>query len=111
MVVRFGVAGLTLAVRATPGGAAALPARFRRFARRRGSDIRLELSTDEIPRPREDALLFDSGGPWRVYRRGAKLLYVFSTPVLAPPAYKAVEIDGEWRRGILYYPWRGGRKP
>ena len=110
MVVRFGVAGLTLAVRAASRDTGfILPARYRRFARQRGGDIRLELSTDEVPRPRDEALLFDSGGPWRVYRRGAKLLYVFSTPVLDPPIYKAVEIDLQWRRGILYYPKRRAR--
>jgi len=105
MVVRFRVAGVTVAIHSahsTP--AIQLPAALRPFATSRGADIRLAFSTDTIPRPPEADLLFDSGAVWRVYRWHQGLLYTFSTPALNPPAYKAVEIDRRFRRGILYYP-------
>jgi hypothetical protein len=73
--------------------------------------MQLRFVTDPIPRPREDDLLFDSGGVWRVYRRKAGLLYTFRTPALDPPVYKAVAIDHTFRRGILYYPAPSRGKP
>jgi hypothetical protein len=105
VMVRFRVAGLTMALYAPrPTSAIALPKTLRPFACARGNDIRLTVTTDPVPQPSERRLLFDSGAVWRVYRWRTGLLYTFSTPVLDPPVYKAVEIDPSFRRGVLYYP-------
>lgn len=103
--VRLRVARLTLALHAQhPTRGLALPAAFRPFLATRGGDIRLELSEASPPQPEEAALLFDSGGVWRVYRRPGGLLYTFQTPRLDPPLYKAVAIDAALSRGTLYFP-------
>jgi hypothetical protein len=105
VVTRFKVAGIALSLRTRrPTPAAQLPPALRPFACARGDDIRLTLSTDPIPQPRAQDLLFDSGGVWRVYRWGRGLLYTFSTPALVPPVYKALIIDRGFRRGVLHYP-------
>jgi hypothetical protein len=112
VVTRFKVAGITLSLRtARPTPAAQLPPALRPFRCTRGNDIRLILSTDPIPQPRAQDLLFDSGAVWRVYRWRRGLLYTFSTPALDPPIYKALVIDRGFRRGTLYYPRpvEGGR--
>ena len=113
MITRFRVAGITLAAhsrRRTPF--LSLSRTFRPFLCVDGSDIRLELSEELPPKPDPAGLLFDSGGVWRVYRTGRGFLYTFSTSLLDPPLYKAVEIDRALRRGTLYYPRpREGRRP
>jgi hypothetical protein len=49
-------------------------------------------------------LVFDSGGTWRVYRRGRGLLYVFRPPMGPGPPARAVAIDRGRRRGTLFLP-------
>lgn len=110
-MVRFRVAGLTLAARG-PGRALSLPGPLRPFACARGQDIRLELSREPVPQPPRGDLLFESGAVWRVHRWRGGFLYSFRTPRLDPPVYKAVAIDRALARGTLYYPPpRRGRPP
>ncbi len=113
MIVRFRVAGLTLALRSSGStSAGALPPASRPFACARGADIALTLVDDEIPRPPREHLLFESGAVWRVHRFDGGYLYTFQTPVLDPPVYKAVAIDADLTRGVLHFPPpRRGRRP
>ena len=112
LIVRLGVAGLTLAVRSRrPSASLRLAPAFRPFARRRGADILLDLVETPIPAPRAQDLLFDSGGVWRVYRYRHGLLYLFRTAALEPPLYKAVAIDGALSRGRLHFHARAGGPP
>jgi len=64
-----------------------------------------------VPRPPRSALLFSSGGLWRVYRFDDGLLYQFHSPACDPSDYKAVSIDAARRRGRLYFPRPRGRGP
>jgi hypothetical protein len=52
--------------------------------------------------PPPGPLLFDSGGAWRVFRRGPLLHYSF--PAGRNEGSRAVAIDGQRRRGWLYLP-------
>jgi hypothetical protein len=113
MITRFRVAGITLAAHSRRRTTfLSLPQTFRSFVCADGADIRLDLSEEPPPKPDPAGLLFDSGAVWRVYRSGSGFLYTFSTSLLDPPLYKAVEIDRALRRGTLYYPRpREGRRP
>lgn len=103
--MRLRVAGLTLHVRAARATSLlAPPPSYRRFVAARGGDIRLELVEEQPPEPSPGSLLFDSGGVWRVHRHGPGLLYTFRAPRIVPAVYKAVAIDGDLRRGRLYFP-------
>jgi len=103
MIVRLRVAGLTLAARAErPCRALRLPAPTRAFAVDRGADIRLAVSEAAPPAPGER--LFESGGLWRVHRRGARLLYLFHAPLPGAEVERALEMDARWREGRLFLP-------
>ncbi len=105
MITRLRVGGVTLSVRADrPTPALALPARHGPFVPSRGRDIDLTLRPCPPPPVAPSDLLFDSGGTWRVYRRGPGLLYVFRPPMGDGPPARAVEIDALRRRGTLYLP-------
>lgn len=105
MITRLRVGGVTLAVRAArPTPALALPKRCRAFVPVRGADIALRLEPCPPPLSAPSDLLFDSGGTWRVYRRGRGLIYVFRPPMGEGPPARAVAIDGPRRRGTLYLP-------
>jgi hypothetical protein len=105
VITRLRVGGVTLAVRSarkTP--AIALPKRCTPFVPARGADIDLRLDPGPPPSFAASDLLFDSGGTWRVYRRGPGLLYVFRAPMRDGPPARAVAIDALRRRGTLYLP-------
>jgi hypothetical protein len=105
VITRLRVGGVTLSVRAprhTP--ALALAPRYAPFVPSRGGDIALTLEPGPPPSFAPGDLLFDSGGTWRVYRRGRGLLYVFRPPMGDGPPARAVAIDGLRRRGTLYLP-------
>jgi hypothetical protein len=105
LITRLRVGGVTLRVRADrPTRALGLPARHQPFVPSRGRDIDLALSPFPPPPVAPSDLLFDSGGTWRVYRRGHGLLYVFRPPMGDGPPARAVEIDERRRRGTLYLP-------
>lgn len=109
MMVRLRVAGLTLAAHAPrPCRALALPAPTRTFAAASGRDIRLEVS--DAPPPAAGSLLFESGGLWRVHRRGTRLLYLFHAPVPGAELERALDIDARWRAGTLFLPRRHWRE-
>jgi hypothetical protein len=109
--VRLRVARLTLSLHAPRATCdLTLPAAFGPFLAARGGDLRLELREAPPPAPGASALLFDSGGVWRVYRRPGGLLYTFETPRLDPPLYKAVAIDAALSRGTLYFPRQRRRR-
>jgi hypothetical protein len=112
VIVRYRVAGLTLAVQSPrPWSALALPPELRAFACDRGADIRLHCTDEPVPEP-AGAPLFDSGGVWRVDRHHRDLLYTFRTENLDPPVYKAVRIDRTLSEGTVYFPRpRRGRAP
>jgi hypothetical protein len=109
MVTRLRIAGVTLAVRARkalPG--LLLPKALGPFSARRGEDIDLTVVRREPPPP--GPLVFDSGGAWRVFRRGRQVQYSF--PAMPGDGARAVFIDGLRRRGRLYLPpSRGDRRP
>jgi hypothetical protein len=106
--LRLRVGGLTLAVRAArPRAHLVTPAPYRPFLVPAGGDIRLELVESEVPKGGE--LLFDSGGPWKVFRHGRGRLYTFETSALDPTLYKAVTIDARLRSGRLFVPRQRGR--
>lgn len=110
MLVRLRVAGLTLAARSPEAcRALRLPRPLSRFAVRRGGDIRLELSAAPAPAP--GPLLFESGGLWRVHRRGGRLLYLFHEPRPGAPLERALHIDRGLRRGTLHLPRERWREP
>jgi hypothetical protein len=102
--IRLRVAGLVLAVESDrPTRALDPPPGVAPFLVSRGGDIRLRLSDERAPSPR-GALLFESGGVWRVHRHGGRLLYSFRVPRLRPSVYKAVLIDPALREGRLFFP-------
>ena len=111
-VLRIRVAGLTLALR-TPRGVRLppLPAPLRAFRVARGADIALDLVEAPVPEPLSSALLFESGGVWRVHRQPRGLLYSFHAAVLDPAVYKAVAIDRALARGRLYFPRQRRGRP
>ncbi len=43
-----------------------------------------------------------------MYEERGERLYLFATPVLSPPCYKAVRIDSALRKGILFFPHSAG---
>jgi hypothetical protein len=105
VITRLRVGGVTLAVRAAgPTAAIALPKRCGPFVPGRGADIALRLELRPPPTVVPSDLLFDSGGTWRVYRRGQGLLYLFRPPMGEGPPARAVAIDALRRRGTLYLP-------
>lgn len=105
MITRLRVGGVTLAVRASgPTPALRLAKRFRPFVPSRGADIALRLDTRSAPDVGESDLVFDSGGTWRVYRRGRGFLYAFRPPQGEGPPARAVAIDRRRRRGTLHLP-------
>lgn len=63
----------------------------------------LELVESPVPAPL-GALLFESGGIWRVFRHGRGLLYTFRPPPGPGPPARAVLIDEGRRRGRLFLP-------
>jgi hypothetical protein len=96
---------VTLAVRSTRVlPALEAPSRFGPFMPRAGADIYLTAAEAPVPTPDPRDLLFDSGGTWRVYRRGAGLLYAFRPPMGDGPPARGVVIDRRRRRGRLYLP-------
>jgi hypothetical protein len=108
MTVRLRVGGVTLALQ--PEGRRArlaLPAELRAFGVRAGGDIRLKVVEGPGPEPRPEGLLFESGGLWRVFAHGSRLLYVFREPVPGAQVYKTMVIDRAWRRGTLHVPAPG----
>ena len=112
VALRLRVAKLVLAVRRDArAGCLAPPATYQPFLARRGADILLDLADEPVPRPPRSALLFSSGGLWRVYRFDDGLLYQFHSPACDPSDYKAVSIDAARRRGRLYFPRPRGRGP
>jgi hypothetical protein len=111
VITRLRVGGVTLAVRAAlPTSAIALPKRCRPFVPARGADIAIRLEPGPPPPFGPSALLFDSGGTWRVYRRRRGLLYVFRPPMGDGPWARAVAIDRLRRRGTLYLPAASARR-
>jgi hypothetical protein len=107
-VVRIRVAGLTLALRGTR--LPALPAPLGAFVVSHGADIALDLLEAPVPEPDAAALLFESGGVWRVHGQARGLLYSFRATVLDPAVYKAVDIDRGLTRGRLYFPRQRARR-
>lgn len=101
--LRLRVGGLVLAVEAErPTPALDPPPALRPFLVARGRDIRLRYREGPLPASTPGELLFDSGGVWRVERRGRRLLYSFRVPNRRPPLYKAVVIDARLSRGTLH---------
>ncbi len=54
-----------------------------------------------VPVP-DAAPVFESGGTWRAYEVGAKILYVFRRPMGKGPPARGLLIDRRRRRGTLY---------
>ena len=103
--MRLRVGGLTLAVRSRrPTTALGLEPEFQPFLVSRGADISLELREEPLPVLPSTPPLFDSGGVWCVYEEPGGRFYLFATPVLSPPCYKAVRIDSALRKGTLFFP-------
>jgi hypothetical protein len=104
VITRLRVGGVTLAIRSAENHPAlVLSKRFAPFQPRSGDDIALVAERRAVPEPNEDDLLFDSGGTWRVYRRGRSLLYVFRPPMGEGAPARGVLIDERRRRGRLFF--------
>jgi len=92
-------------VRAACPSRGIVPSRpLRPFAVGRGGDIVLDYVEERPPVPSPGQKLFDSGGVWRAYQHGSGWLYAFETEFLSPALYKAVAVDGRFRRGRIYFP-------
>jgi hypothetical protein len=103
--LRLRVGGLVLRATAPrPGRFLAPPAEYRPFLASRGADIRLRVVEAEPPDPGVDPPLFESGGTWRVFRLGGRLLYSFRVPRPQPTVFKAVLIDEALLSGTLFFP-------
>jgi hypothetical protein len=103
MVTRLRIAGVTLAVHSARRlRSLLLPPALQPFSARRGGDIHLEVVRRLPPEP--GCLLFESGGPWRVHRSGASLLYSFPAAPGKGSVPRAVVINTSRRRGRLYLP-------
>lgn len=103
--LRLRIGGLTLTTthrRPTP--ALDPPAKYHPFSVSRGGDVRLMLSPEAPPEPRPERLLFDSGGPWRLYRHRRGLLYLFDAAHRDPTVYKGLEVDAAMTLGTIYHP-------
>jgi hypothetical protein len=102
--VRFQVAGVSLAVRASrPRACLRTPVTHRPFLSSRGSDIVLDLCDDAPPHPPESDLAFDSEGPWRVFRLDNGWFYQFLAEERGGwRLAESVVIDQAIRRGRLY---------
>ena len=76
--LRLRVGGVTLCVTADgPRACLHPPATHRPFLATRGHDIQLRLCAEDAPRPAARDLVFDSGGPWRVFRFEGGWFYQF----------------------------------
>jgi hypothetical protein len=103
VTLRLRVGGITLAVRARRAmPALALEGRLLPFAARRGADITLELEERRVPAPLPATRLFDSGGLWRAYRHGRRILYTFRPPRGGAEPARGVLVDRRRRRGRLF---------
>jgi hypothetical protein len=112
IALRLRVAGLVLAARRGARDTCLTPpAVYRPFLARNGADILLDLTDEPVPRPPRSAMLFSSGGLWRVYRFGDGLLYQFRSPACDPELYKGVSLDSARTQGRLYFPPQRGRGP
>jgi hypothetical protein len=97
---RLRVGGLTLALRGERLPRRS-PAVLRRFAAVRGADIALRLEHGAPPRP-DGALLFESGGLWRVHAHAGGRLYLVSGPRPGDEPFRGVSVDGRLRAGVLH---------
>lgn len=97
---------MTLALEGLPAGVTAFEPPSARFATARGADVRITARRCIPPPLDAQRLLFDSGGPWRVYRHGRGRLYVTTTAGPGGPPDRALRIDTGLTRGELLLPAR-----
>lgn len=111
MNLRLRVGGFTLAIR-SPQDLPALepPARFRSFETRAEGSVALDVLAAPPPDPSPRDLLFDSGGLWKAYADGRRVLYRFDAPVGHAGHAMACSIDAARRRGRVHLDPRFARR-
>ena len=102
------IAGLRLAVRAEPGGPPLwIPPASARFAIEpdgRAADVEVTCRWGDLAVPFAGRLVFDSGGPWKLFQHEAgERSFRFATPRLRPHAYKAARFSADFRRGEVVF--------
>jgi hypothetical protein len=70
----------------------------------RGADIRLVVADVPVPAPPRRDLIFESGGPWRVYHYQGGRLYELRSVACQPAVYRGVSIDAALKEGVLFAP-------
>jgi hypothetical protein len=96
------VAGLTIQITAAD---ALLPLALGRAASRfavepgtADADVRVEVSIEDLAEVAEGDLIFDSGGPWRLYREPSGLLFQCLSPPLGAAPYKIAKATHDFSR-------------
>lgn len=86
--------------------AMALPESVRPFISVQGrhADIEISLHEQEVPRPDESDILFDSKSIWKVYRWGSGILYTFRTPDGSCDFGRGLALQSDSPEGILFLP-------
>jgi len=103
VTVLLRIGGFTFAIRSPrPLPALDVPRRLTGFRARSRADVSLEVEATPPPTPLPRDLLFDSGGLWKAYRDGRRVLYQFRAPVGFAGHAIACSIDPARRRGLLY---------
>jgi hypothetical protein len=66
--------------------------------------MEISLVEEPVPLPTRGEKLFDSGGIWRAYGHGRRLLYTFRPPPGPGPPARGVLVDARRGRGTLFLP-------
>lgn len=78
-----------------------VPRAYAAFTVRAGHDIDVEVVEGDVPVP-PGPPVFESGGTWRAYEVGRKVLYVFRRPMGKGAPARGLLVDAKRRRGLLY---------
>jgi hypothetical protein len=65
-------------------------------------DVRLRVTTRPVSNDDAGDRLFDSGGPWQLFRHGDGYLFRFSSPSLGPAPYKCARLSPDFRSGDIW---------
>ncbi|MBN2371469.1 MAG: hypothetical protein JXO72_13385, partial [Vicinamibacteria bacterium] len=102
---RLRVGGIVLVVRSGRAGPALrVPAIHAPFLTARGGTIRLNAVDAPVPDPSRRDLVFESGGPWRVFVFEGGLLYQCRSAANAPRLFQGFAVDATFSHGTLYAP-------
>lgn len=73
------------------------------------ADVEIAVTAGPLDEAGDRVCLFDSGGPWRLYRHEQGFLYAFGSPALESSSYKTALFDPEFSSGriALHVPFFG----